>query len=68
MFKTKELPVDKNTGKYYEDPETGYFYYGYCIELIYKIQESMKVNEMVSLGDTAISLHILQPALGEGGG
>ena len=44
MFKTKELPVDKNTGKYYEDPVTGYYYYGYCIELIFKIQESMKVN------------------------
>ena len=46
MFKTKELPVDKNMGKYYEDPETGYYYYGYCIELIYKIQESMKVNNL----------------------
>ena len=47
VFKVKdksELPMGKDVGQAYCSPETGYCYYGYCIELIRKINESMNVS------------------------
>ena len=52
VFKSLTLPAEKDVGTYYENKETGFFYYGYCIELIYEIQKSMQVlfTCLISLG------------------
>ena len=39
MFRTTEKPELSKMEWVYEDTEKGYYYYGYCIELIYKISD-----------------------------
>ncbi len=41
---TKPDEAERDFGNVYYNPDTGYYYYGYCIELIYKINSSMKVR------------------------
>ena len=41
VFRSKTLPEKKEDINYYKNETTGYYYYGYCIDLVYRIKEKM---------------------------
>ena len=62
VFKTKELPLDLVDKNYYYNETNGYYYYGYCIDLIFHINSSQNMQFEFTLLEPADNLYgTMQP-------